>query len=79
MFLAALRGLQIKDLKDLRFSQSVTIDMQDLKDLKRRFSRVRSRGTGPRAPGQEGVLVTVGRGTGPRHRSCYAKKRLLFS
>ena len=38
MFSAALRVRQIKDLKDLRFlSVGVTIDMQVLKDLKRRF------------------------------------------
>ena len=78
MLLGTRRLLSIKDLKDLRvFSVGVTIDMQDLKDLKRRFSRVRSRGTGPRATGQEGVLATVGRGTGPRHRSRYAKKTSL--
>ena len=36
MFSAALRVLQIKDLKDLSFlSVGVTIDMQVLKDLKR--------------------------------------------
>ena len=35
--------------------------MQDLKDLKRRFSRVRSRGTGPRATGQGAVLLAMRR------------------
>ena len=50
MFPVALRVLQIKDLKDLSFlDQRGAIDMQDLKDLKRCFSRERSRGTGPRA------------------------------
>ena len=50
MLLVALRVLLIKDLKDLSvFWIGVTIDMQDLKDLKRFFSRERSRGTGPRA------------------------------
>ena len=55
MFPVALRLLPIKDLKDLRvfFGPADTIDMQDLKDLKRCFSRERSRGTGPRATGQE--------------------------
>ena len=39
MFSAALRVLQIKDLKDLSFSVGGdTIDMQDLKDLKRCLS-----------------------------------------
>ena len=46
--------LHIKDLKDLRFfALHRSIDMQVLKDLKRCFSRVRSRGTGPRATGPE--------------------------
>ena len=50
MLLVALRVLLIKDLKDLSvFWIGDTIDMQDLKDLKRCFSRERSRGTGPRA------------------------------
>ena len=45
MFSATLHLLQIKDLKDLRFfSVGVSIDMQVLKDLKRFFSRERSRG-----------------------------------
>ena len=50
----------IKDLKDLSFlSVGVTIDMQVLKDLKRCFSRVQSRGTGPRATvGEEAALLT---------------------
>ena len=33
--------------------------MQVLKDLKRCFSRERSRGTGPRATGPEGVLLSM--------------------
>ena len=39
MFSAAMCPLQIKDLKDLRalLCRRVTIDMQDLKDLKRCF------------------------------------------
>ena len=38
MFPVALRVLSIKDLKDLSFlSVGVTIDMQDLKNLKRCF------------------------------------------
>ena len=41
MFPAALRALHIKDLKDLSvFLVGGTIDMQDLKDLKRCPSRV---------------------------------------
>ena len=50
MFSAAVHLLPIKDLKDLRvfFGVGGAIDMQDLKDLKRYFSRVRSRGTDPR-------------------------------
>ena len=45
MFPATLHLLQIKDLKNLRvFLSAVSIDMQDLKDLKRCFSRGRSRG-----------------------------------
>ena len=44
MFPVALRVLPIKDLKDLSFlSVGVTIDMQDLKDLKRCF-HVNARG-----------------------------------
>ena len=44
MLLVAMRLLYIKDLKDLRFFfVGVTIDMQDLKDLKR-FFRVNDRG-----------------------------------
>ena len=44
MFPVALRVLPIKDLKDLSFlSVGVTIDMQDLKDLKR-FFHVNARG-----------------------------------
>ena len=59
MFSAALRVLSIKDLKDLSvfFDRRDTIDMQDLKDLKRRFSRERSRGTGPRATVCKAVSV----------------------
>ena len=50
MFSAAVRVLQIKDLKDLSvLFVGVTIDMQDLKDLKRCFHGQHSRGTGPRA------------------------------
>ena len=58
MFPATLHLLPIKDLKDLSvsFGVGVSIDMQDLKDLKRCFSRERSRGTGPRDTGPEGVL-----------------------
>ena len=38
MFSVVVRVLPIKDLKDLSFlSVGVTIDMQVLKDLKRRF------------------------------------------
>ena len=45
MFSAALRVLQIKDLKDLSFlSVGVTIDMQVLKDLKRCFFYASDRG-----------------------------------
>ena len=58
MFSAALRLPHIKDLKDLSiFGSGETIDMQDLTDLKRCFSRERSRGTGPRA--------TVGEASAP--------------
>ena len=60
----------IKDLKDLSFlSVGVTIDMQDLKDLKRCFSHERSRGTGPRATVRKNVPFTVGRGPVPRRAS----------
>ena len=62
MFSAALRLLSIKDLKDLSvFFVGDAIDMQVLKDLKRCFSRERSRGTGPRATGPEGVLLAMRR------------------
>ena len=42
MFSAAMHLLPIKDLKDLSvlLIRRVTIDMQDLKDLKRCFLRV---------------------------------------
>ena len=41
MFSAAMRLLDIKDLKDLSvFLVGETIDMQDLKDLKRGLSQV---------------------------------------
>ena len=45
MLLVAMRLLSIKDLKDLSvfLEVEVTIDMQDLKDLKR-FFRVNARG-----------------------------------
>ena len=43
--------------------------MQDLKDLKRYFSRVLSRGTGPRDTVKKSVPFTVGRGPVPRHAS----------
>ena len=45
MFSAAMHLLHIKDLKDLRFFwiSGATIDMQDLKDLKR-FFHVNDRG-----------------------------------
>ena len=46
-----------------------TIDMQDLKDLKRGLSQVCSRGTGPRATVKKSVLLTVGRGPVPRYAS----------
>ena len=59
MFSAAMQLLPIKDLKDLSiFLVGGTIDMQVLKDLKRRFSRERSRGTGPRATVGEAVFVS---------------------
>ena len=49
----------IKDLKDLSFlSVGVTIDMQDLKDLKRCFLCERSRGTGPRPTVCEAASVS---------------------
>ena len=48
MFSAAVHLLQIKDLKDLSvFFVGVTIDMQDLKDLKRHFH---GRARGGQAP-----------------------------
>ena len=60
--------LPIKDLKDLSiFLVRGAIDIQDLTDLKRCFSRVRSRGTGPRATVKKSVPFTVGRGPVPRH------------
>ena len=50
MFPAAMCPVQIKDLKDLRalLCRRVTIDMQDLKDLKRCF-RAGARGGNPLA------------------------------
>ncbi len=69
IFSAAMCPVPIKDLKDLRalLCRRDTIDMQDLKDLKRCFSRVRSRGTGPRATGKKRhSLHPRSRGTGPR-------------
>ena len=51
------------------FSSRGAIDMQDLKDLKRFFSRERSRGTGPRATVKKSVPFTVGRGPVPRRAS----------
>ena len=51
---AMRRVFFIKDLKDLENGPTrVAIDMQDLKDLKRCFLRMRSRGTGPRATVKE--------------------------
>ena len=51
MFSAAMRLLPLKDLKDLSvfFEVGATIDMQVLKDLKRRFLR-RSNARGGQAP-----------------------------
>ena len=71
MFSAAARVLPIKDLKDLSvlFSRRGAIDMQVLKDLKRCPSRMRSRGTDPRAT-RENVPFTVGRGPVPRRATC---------
>ena len=42
------------------------------------LARERSRGTGPRATGQDGVLVTVGRGPVPRRASVGEKPWLAF-
>ena len=66
MFSAALRLPHIKDLKDLSvfFEVGDTIDMQDLKDLKRCFSRERSRGTGPRATVGEAAARLTRSGSG---------------
>ena len=65
MFPAAMRLLPIKDLKDLSvFLVGGTIDMQDLKDLKRGFHTrafQKSRGGVSRAIGRS-------RGTGPALR-----------
>ena len=77
MFPAAMQLLPIKDLKDLSiFLVGGTIDMQVLKDLKRRFSRERSRGTGPRAT-VKNVPFTVGRGPVPRRASIERKTGLV--
>ena len=77
---SALRVRHIKDLKDLRFiARRATIDMQDLKDLKR-FSHGCARGGNPLACacgrrgspryGLQGCLrFTVGRGPVPRRAS----------
>ena len=58
MFPDALRVLQIKDLKDLRafFWIGDTIDMQDLKDLKRCFLMRGIAGDRPPRYGPERVL-----------------------
>ena len=73
MFSAAMRVLHIKDLKDLSFFASGgTIDMQDLKDLKRCLSFATVWGmreiAGDRPPRYEGKRPEfVGRGPVPRH------------
>ena len=65
MFPAAMRLLQIKDLKDLAFlGVEDTIDMQDLTDLKRCFSHERSRGTGHRATVGEAAALLTRSGSG---------------
>ena len=57
MFSAALRVLPIKDLKDLSFLRSgITIDMQDLKDLKRGFFTGAIAGDRPPRYGLQGRL-----------------------
>ena len=79
MFPAAMRVLSIKDLKDLSvFWIGVTIDMQDLKDLKRCFSRERSRGTGPRATVGEAAARLTRSGSGaPELRSLANRDNLV--
>ena len=69
MFPAAMHLLQIKDLKDLSFFTSGgAIDMQVLKDLKRRFFTGALAGDRPPRYGMQGCLpFTVGRGPVPRH------------
>ena len=68
MFSAAMHLLSIKDLKDLSvFLVRGCYRHAGPKGPEEMFSRERSRGTGPRATGPEGVRVTVGRGPVPRH------------
>ena len=70
MFSAAMRVLQIKDLKDLSvFFGRGFYRHAGPKGPEKVFSRERSRGTGPRATVKRSVPITVGRGPVPRHAS----------
>ena len=70
MFSAALRVLQIKDLKDLSlFHVRRCYRHAGPKGPEEVFSRERSRGTGPRATVKKACRFTVGRGPVPRHAS----------
>ena len=65
MFPAAMCPVQIKDLKDLRalLCRRVTIDMQDLKDLKRCFHAGRAiAGDRPPRYGEKGPEEIFSRG-----------------
>ena len=79
MFPAALRVLSIKDLKDLSvfFDQRVTIDMQDLKDLKRCFHVNDRGGQAPALRLSRPSPFTVGRGPVPRRASVGRKTALV--
>ena len=70
MLLAAMHLLPIKDLKDLRaFFSRGYYRHAGPKGPEEMFSRVLSRGTGPRATVKKSVPLTVGRGPVPRHAS----------
>ena len=70
MFSCGVACATIKDLKDLSFLWvGVTIDMQDLKDLKRRFFTRTLAGDRPPRYGEKSVPYTVGRGPVPRRAS----------
>ena len=79
MFSAALRVLYIKDLKDLSvfFDPRDTIDMQDLKDLKRYFHVNARGGQAPARRYARPPPFTVGRGPVPRRASIERETALV--